>query len=752
MSPGDANPASSFAPPTTKDMLGRMRRLMVKELREILRDRRTIITLVLMPLLLYPLLGLAFRQFFLSSVSTTPLFYALGVASEGEAQFLSDYLLNVLARPRLSKNAAPETPTPFRFMSGDKLDQALQNRVIDLMVHVKSMPPMPPTPERDLRVDVETRYVPQFTLSVQALAEFEKRLALANQVFLRERLRAAQPQIRQSAIPVQVQPMPLEVKKDSVTLAALIPVILILMTITGAVYPAIDLTAGERERGTLEVLMAAPIPRLGLLFAKYVAVLAVALLTALVNLIVMTVTLLASGLGPLLFGEAGLSLLLALKVLGLLLLFAGFFSAALLTLASFARSFKEAQAYLIPLTLMSLGPGLLGIVPGIKLTPALAVTPVINMALLSRDLFEGQVAPEMAAVAIATTCMYALAALALAARVFGAEAVLYSEQSGWSDLFRRPAEARSVPAVSSALLCLALLLPGHVLFTGLLISRNLPVEVLFLVRGLETVMLVAGLPMLAAWAGHVRLSAGLQLRRPAWRDWFAAVLFGVSLWPFLYALGRALHAAGLFQLNPQIEEAVQESVQRAREVPLVLFLLALAVIPAICEELLFRGYLFSALKPHGPAAAIFGSAVLFGVFHTFMAEVLGLGSSCRRPCSASSWKLAVLAHRRRVPWHAGTRSITQLPECVGVLPAGAREANLVFGITIATDPRGLQCGGGGTLGGYMPADAWPCATESAARMDLLRRNRRRKIRRNERIADDVRTLHRLGYARSCCSG
>ena len=56
-------------------------------------------------------------------------------------------------------------------------------------------------------------------------------------------------------------------------LATLVPLILILMTITGAVYPAIDLTAGERERGTLESLMAAPVPRLSMLLAKYVAVL-----------------------------------------------------------------------------------------------------------------------------------------------------------------------------------------------------------------------------------------------------------------------------------------------------------------------------------------------------------------------------------------------------------------------------------------------------------------------------------------------
>src|SRR5262249_11112667 len=80
------------------------------------------------------------------------------------------------------------------------------------------------------------------------------------------------------------QGVPDETKRKSDVLPVLVPLVLILMTMPGAVYPAIDLTAGERERGTLEILVAAPIPRLAVLFAKYVAVLTVALLTALVNL------------------------------------------------------------------------------------------------------------------------------------------------------------------------------------------------------------------------------------------------------------------------------------------------------------------------------------------------------------------------------------------------------------------------------------------------------------------------------------
>ena len=84
------------------------------------------------------------------------------------------------------------------------------------------------------------------------------------------------------------------------------------------------------------------------------------------------------------FGSGGLTPRTVLAVLGLLLLFAAFFSAVLLALTSFARSFKEAQAYLIPLMLLSLTPGMLTLMPGVSLNGPLAVTPLVNVVLWER--------------------------------------------------------------------------------------------------------------------------------------------------------------------------------------------------------------------------------------------------------------------------------------------------------------------------------------------------------------------------------
>ena len=148
--------------------------------------------------------------------------------------------------------------------------------------------------------------------------------------------------------------LPSEAASSAFSLASIVPLILILMTVTGAVYPAIDLTAGERQRGTLEALIASPVPRYQLLCAKYAAVLTVVLLTAIANLAAMTATAFSTGLERAYSGREGLSIGLLALLLGLLAVFAMFFSAVILTLTSIARSFKERQAYLIPLMLVSL--------------------------------------------------------------------------------------------------------------------------------------------------------------------------------------------------------------------------------------------------------------------------------------------------------------------------------------------------------------------------------------------------------------
>jgi sodium transport system permease protein len=447
MSAKDPSPPSGAPPhlrprkPDTRAAVARVFRLASKELRECLRDRRTLVTLVLMPLLLYPLLGLAFRQFYLSGLQDAAArVYRIGVGNERESQLIADYLM--AGRAALGRHPnwpdperSPEKPEPrFEYFQVDDLEEAARRGVIALGIRIRGAD-APGFPNQGLAADWELVYVPDSVYAREALHAVESLCAAANTAILDARLHNAG--LRGRPVVVELVRLPVEnAERQPDTLLALVPLVLILMTITGAVYPAIDLTAGERERGTLEVLVAAPVPRLSLLLAKYLAVVTVALLTALVNLTAMVVTLWLVAQGPKSFPNALLSPLVFLEVLALLLLFAAFFSAVLLALTSFARSFKEAQLYLIPLMLVSLVPGIVGLLQGPQLAGPLAVVPLLNIVLLARDLLDGQASLVPAIIVVATTLAYALAAVALAAQVFGAEAVLYSEQGSWRQLFR----------------------------------------------------------------------------------------------------------------------------------------------------------------------------------------------------------------------------------------------------------------------------------------------------------------------------
>jgi sodium transport system permease protein len=392
------------------------------------------------------------------------------------------------------------------------------------------------------------------------------------------------------------------------------------------VYPAIDVTAGERERGTLEILAAAPVPRLDVLFAKYVAVFAVATLTALINLGTMTATLYLSGVSQMLFGAEGVSPLVFGEVLALLLLFAAFFSAVLLALTSFARSFKEAQAYLVPLMLLALMPGVLSLVPGLQLEGVLAIAPLINVALLTRDLLEGSATALTAVVVVTATLLYALAALALAARVFGAEAVLYSQQGSWADLFRRPTEQRDAATPAAALLCAALLFPSSFVASGLLaVLGGHALDEALAGMALVNVLLFVGYPLGAAWWGRLRLSSALRLARPAWPAWGAALLLGLCLWPWVHELNLLLRNLGFVSLREEHLKRVQDMLQQWRALSPLLIVAAVAVVPAVVEELFFRGYLLSALlSVLRPRSAILSSAALFALFHVILGSVLAV--------------------------------------------------------------------------------------------------------------------------------
>jgi sodium transport system permease protein len=223
-------------------------------------------------------------------------------------------------------------------------------------------------------------------------------------------------------------------KKSGFLLAMMLPYMIVLMVMLGAMYPAIDLTAGEKERGTLETILASPAGRLEVTLGKFSCVFTAAIVTVLLGCISMTVS---SSFGLVQFNESaaseGFNFAInpeALAVVVLLMIpTAVLFSAMLLAIAVMARSYKEAQSYISPMMILVILPSMISFMPGVELNAVMAWIPVANIAMGVRTALltaKGEAFPwgNLSMVFVATG-VYATFALFLVRQMFNKESVLF---------------------------------------------------------------------------------------------------------------------------------------------------------------------------------------------------------------------------------------------------------------------------------------------------------------------------------------
>lgn len=682
-----ANGDPSVRPPSRRKY--RLGRLVLKELRETLRDRRTIVTLLLMPLLVYPALSLVFKTYLLSNVgllgNNEPIQLIIAYGSDTTDEDMKLGLHNIVAgielatEQKLKKRADPP-PLGQQQEAGSS-----QNQPGDLLGIPEQIPKSPnaadPASEQKSLQDKlasKAEFVPfaqhkpyfiwqADSETVESVVEsgfadvgvflsrkgredwengqirivarndqvsqlakdyLQTELELLNDFELEQRLKnAGQPvgpfQPFSNSVVGAV-----EERQSSFPLASLVPLVLVLMTITGAVYPAIDLTAGERERGTLETLMAAPVPRFGILFSKFTAVLTVAVLTAVLNLIGMFATVWAFQLDKQ-FGIGTFNISVMFQILLLLVLFAAFFSALLLAVTSFAKSFKEAQVYLIPIILLSLGPGLMAMAPGMSLDGIYSVVPMINILLLARDVILNEVLVVPAIVTIVSTLFYAYLAVRLAAWIFGSDGILGSGQGNFVEMFWRPVNVNQVVPITATLFCLLLLFPINFASLGCLgrlsSETTADLQYRYLLMGLFTFIAFMIVPWVVAKHQNTDIRTGFGLNMPKLTFLVAAVLIGVSLWTIVMSMTASWHnvygyffgAEAQAQWRHRLIEVASAQFERIGQIPPLIILLCFSIIPAVCEEWFFRGMLFRSLMKSGSLLkATLISAIVFGVFHT----------------------------------------------------------------------------------------------------------------------------------------
>jgi sodium transport system permease protein len=428
----------------------------------------------------------------------------------------------------------------------------------------------------------------------------------------------------------------------------MLPTLLIIMAVTGAFYPAVDVAAGEKERGTMETLLICPAQRSEIVVGKFLTVFAFSVTNVLLNLASMgftgkyvmaaarTEALSKMGAGVLSFPGPWEMLWLAILLVPL----AAFYSSISLALATFARSTREGQYYLTPLLFVTLGLTLFCLSPAVEIEPFYSILPVVGPALLLKEVLAnpGSTAPLVYGLPVLMTSIaYSFAGLWWAIGMFNREDVLFREAERfdvrlWVRHLLRDKEP--TPSSTEAVICIVLIMLLQ--FGALRLMRGGLVTAEGQINGTE--MLRVLLIQQMVFIGSPALFMGImlttdvvrtfRLRLPSWNYLLMACVMPLALHPLSFSLAMWLQKWFFPPLPEQIAQVAR--VMGSPEIPLWLVFLAIAVAPAFCEELAFRGFILSGFaRSARPGIAIALSSLAFGIVHmvpqqVFNAMLLGV--------------------------------------------------------------------------------------------------------------------------------
>ena len=627
-----------------------------REVRDQLRDRRTMFTICILPLLLYPLMGMVMMQVAqfhreqhvtigVVGYENWPADFPLILTDESEQirwkQIASDNsIVHRLDRSEFEQadasTAGSGGPSRQRSSKPAAAEKLLRQLETDVVLWVPSS--FKDSFSEEALVVLSNQRWERSQLAVQTL---NRQITEWHSKWLRSKLIVSElgPSVLNPPLVQHLDASDAEMKR-AVVWSKILPFVLLVWALTGAFYPAIDLCAGEKERGTLETLLCSPARRREIVWGKLLTVMCFSIGTALLNLASMHTTAsivmsqfsglgtgdMFAALGPLPIQSMGWLILLVIPI-------SAMFSALALAVACLARSTKEGQYYLMPLLLVGMPLVMLPMIPGVVLSEGTSIVPVTGAVLMSRALMDGEYMhallhlPTVATV----TILCCLLAVRWAVRQFESESVMFrdSERANLSQWVQNVWRQREdTPTPNESILCGLLILVC--LFFGRLSLGGLPLNWQSIVQSTLVIqigmILAPALIMAALLTRSIRTS--LRLTFPNASEMAVAFLLAISLHPSYAAFASMVGAE--YKLGEQTIDMLSQFDSILAATPIWSVLLVLALLPAVCEELVFRGFVFAGLlRNGGHVRAILLSSLLFGLSHgvlqqTITASTIGL--------------------------------------------------------------------------------------------------------------------------------
>ncbi|MEX2466147.1 MAG: ABC transporter permease [Gemmatimonadota bacterium] len=404
-----------------------VRALYGREVRSALRERSVVVNSILLPILLYPLL---------LWVEITALVFVTGLSESAPSRVV---IVDPPAAHAALIDSLETNPGIESAAAEPGLDRLRDELGLgDLDAIVAFAPPTAPSGTLEDNFAVHVHYDRSVDRSRRALQRVRSVVDgyrgawIADQASMLGLTEAAL-----SSFEIEQRNVSTDEALGAAILGLMLPLFLVIAVALGCLVPAVDTTAGERERGTWETLMVTQASRASVVLSKYLYVASFGAAAGVLNVTAMTLAL-GPVMAPLqgLDGGSGAAFTVSLSPTSVLVmltaaaLLALFFAAAMMLLASFARSFKDGQALVTPVFYLALLPLLLGQQSDRSLSNALAAVPVANIAMAVRDAINGVFVWPALALTVLVTLALVLACIALARYVLGFEDFLLGTHGG----------------------------------------------------------------------------------------------------------------------------------------------------------------------------------------------------------------------------------------------------------------------------------------------------------------------------------
>lgn len=585
----------------------KLKTLYKKEIMDVIRDKKTIFTMVVLPIILYPVLFLVIMQVMMlinQNQQEKTYHIAYDKVSDEHRIALNDWI----------SGKEDELDYVIKEVESANPKKDLDDEVISAYITVE---------ETDGQVIYKVNYLSAVTDSSVVSGMLKEEISSLAKKKAEENAVKAGLDVKKVLYPIDNEKIDLSTNESTMgsLLGGIIPFLMITSILMGAMYPAIDATAGEKERGTLETLLTLPINNLEMIMSKFLSVATIAVVSVLVNVasigliavyLFATMSSLTEGAAEFHVGSFVPAILISVVCV---IAFSLFMSALVMCVCAFAKSFKEANNYVTPLMLVVMFTGYIGLVPNVELDMKTALIPVANICLLMKSLLVFKYDFVLILMVLLSNIIYAFIAVWFLGRIYDSESILFGESLSGIKLFERRKNIKkgSLPSVQESILVFVVMLLLSVYVGGIMSLNNVRMGIIV------PQIIIISLPILASIYIKGDLKKIFRLHVPKAKDVLGSFVLFLGVGSLSLLISNLLS----FVLKDEVEGLSDMYTSLVDGLSFGTALLLMAVLPAICEELLFRGYMFTAFRQKMSLwKAILFVSVFFGISHMSLAKLI----------------------------------------------------------------------------------------------------------------------------------